>query len=46
MTMVKDNYFRIIYLIIDYLYSQMKKAATDITGIIWQRRAIVFFFWR
>ncbi len=34
MTMVKDNYFRIIYLIIDYLYSQMKKAATDITGII------------
>ena len=33
MTMVKDNYFRIIYLIIDYLYSQMKKAATGITGI-------------
>lgn len=34
MTTAKDNYFRIIYLIIDYLYSQMKKVATDITGII------------
>lgn len=38
--MAKDDYFRIVYLILRYLYSQMKKVAkalgdiSDIVGII------------